>query len=564
MAKSQSVNLQVGVHQVPKSFSKLLLLAFQHVFAMFGANILVPILVNNAAGQEVIPIQVAFLCSGLGTVLYLLITGFKTPIYLGSSFAFLGGMTALYGTTGFNVFASLMIVGFIYVILAMIIYFTKSAKSIKKVLSPVVVGPAIMMIGWSLISNAAKDSLLNPYGAMGSLISNPDSISSPELGNLWSVIAISVSTFAIIVIAMIFLKGIWKMIPLLLGIVGGVIVSVIVWSIAKGTGNDVLANFLYGTDKAAVQTLLDPSSWKWYPDITTMWSTNVVWDFKAEAYLAIVPLVIVTLAEHIGDHVNIGHITGEDYISKKPGLYRTLIGDGVATIVSASMGGPANTSYGENTSVISVTRVASVWVIFTAAIISMCFSFIAPISIALSTIPSPVLGGIGILLYSMIAINGLKIMINAKLDMFKAKNIVIVAVMAVTGLGGTMLVFLPSDVLNNTQIALSGTGVGVIIAVLLNWLLPDKEKSDSKEKLIESIDFSPTDFMQVTNLSKIIKKPAQPEEKQKSSSTTKASTTKKKSTPKKATAKKQTVVKTGASNKTTKVKTNPTSKKTKK
>lgn len=129
---------------------------------MFGANILVPILVNNAAGQIIIPLQVAFFCSGIGTIIYLVVTGFKTPIYLGSSFAFLAGMTTLYTTTGYNVFFSLMLVGVIYVILAGIIYFTKKASSIKKLLSPIIVGPAIMMIGWGMMGNAARDSYLNP------------------------------------------------------------------------------------------------------------------------------------------------------------------------------------------------------------------------------------------------------------------------------------------------------------------------------------------------------------------------------------------------------------------
>ncbi|MGL4948195.1 MAG: uracil-xanthine permease family protein [Mycoplasma sp.] len=506
MEDTTKVNLQVGVHQVPKSFWKLLLLSFQHVFAMFGANILVPILVNAEAGTEVIPIQVVFLCSGVGTILYLIITGFKTPIYLGSSFAFLGGMTTLYTSTGYNVFFSLMLVGLIYVILAMIIYFTKSAKTIKKLLSPIVVGPAIMMIGWGLIGNAAKDAYLNPEF----FIKEFGEINSSNIGNLWALIAISVTTFAVIVVAMIFFKGMWKLIPILLGIVGGVVVSLIVWGIAEGTGNAGLADLLYGDKNAGVTTLMSPELWKWYPDITNMWTVNTVNEFKIEAYLAIVPLAIVTLAEHVGDHVNIGNITGQDYIGSKPGLHRTLIGDGVATMVSAAFGGPANTSYGENTSVISVTKVASVWVIFTAAIMSICISFIAPISVLLSAIPKPVLGGIEMLLYSMIAINGLRIMINAKLDMFKAKNIIIVAVLAITGLGGTVLTFLPSDILGG--VALSGTGVGVIIAVLLNFLLPDKDDNiDGKDK-IDAINFTPGDFLDVTGFSKIISRPTKKKE----------------------------------------------------
>ena len=152
VVNNNSSNMKIGIHQLPKSPFKFLLFTFQHVFAMFGANILVPILVNQSAGFEVIPLQVAFLCSGVGTILYLLITGFRTPIYLGSSFAFLGGMTTLYAssgsiTGGYNIFFSLMIVGLIYVFVAMFIYFTKKASSIKKILPPVIIGPAIILIG---------------------------------------------------------------------------------------------------------------------------------------------------------------------------------------------------------------------------------------------------------------------------------------------------------------------------------------------------------------------------------------------------------------------------------
>ncbi len=231
-----------------------------------------------------------------------------------------------------------------------------------------------------------------------------------------------------------------------------------------------------------------------------MWKANVAnhTPFKIEVYLALVPLAVVTISEHIGDHVNLGHLTGNDFIQGKPGLHRTLLGDGLATIVSACFGGPANTSYGENTSVISITKVASVWVIFGAACTSIAISFIAPISILLNVMPKPVLGGVEIILYTMIGINGLRIMIKEQIDMFDPKNIIIIAILVVCGLGGTVLTFVPKDVLGgNTSIALSGTGVGVIVAIILNALIPSK-KGDAKDgKEIPYIDFTPSDFMRI-------------------------------------------------------------------
>ncbi len=501
--KVQQTQMKIGIHQLPKSPWRFLLLVFQHVFAMFGANILVPILVNQAAGFEVIPLQVAFLCSGVGTIIYLVITGFNTPIYLGSSFAYLGGMTTLYAsqgqiTGGYNIFFSLMMVGLIYVILAMIIYFTKSAKSIKKLLSPVVVGPAILLIGWGLMTNAASDAFLNPQYLEGGVIT------SSNIDMLWLMISISLVTFIAVVVAMIFMKGIWKMIPILFGLLVGVVYAIVVWGIAKGVGNTEITNLLFNKDNSVgLQQLLDPSSWKWYPDVTLMWKQNISHHtgFRIEVYLALVPLAIVTLSEHIGDHINIGNLTGNDFVEGKPGLHRTLMGDGIATIVSAALGGPANTSYGENTSVISITKVASVWVIFGAACTAILISFIAPISMLLNAIPQAVLGGVEIILYTMIGINGLRILINAKLDMFDPKNIIIIALLVACGLGGTVLVFLPSDVLGS-QISLSGTGVGVILAVILNAVIPSKKDEADDGKTIIAIDFTPSDFMRIGSIRK--------------------------------------------------------------
>ncbi len=469
-------NMLIGIHQRPKSIFKFLILSLQHVFAMFGSNVLVPILVNESAGYEVIPIQVAFFCSGIGTIIYLCMTGFKVPIYLGSSFAYLGAMTTMWSTSGYNIFLSLMIVGVIYIIVAGIIHFTKGQAYIKKILSPVIVGPAIMMIGLSLMTNAAKDSYFNPAYA-----------TDLDLGSRWALIVIAIFTFSIIVFCFVFAKTFLKMIPILIALILGTLFSLFVWGVANGVGNADLAEKLF--PQSNLNKLMDYQNWTWYPDITNMWSKSPIannnWSFKAETFLAIIPLSIITMSEHIGDHVNIGNLTGNDFISKKPGLSRTLIGDGIATIVSASMGGPANTSYGENTSVIAMTRIASVWVIFAAACMSIGISFLAPISQLISIIPKPVIGGVEIILFSLIAINGLKLLINYKVNFSKPKNIIIFSLIAVMGLGGAIFNFSPS-------VALSGTGVAILISIFLNILLPNKKEDDSD--YIQHVDLAPSDI----------------------------------------------------------------------
>ncbi|MGL5357663.1 MAG: uracil-xanthine permease family protein [Metamycoplasmataceae bacterium] len=483
----------VDIHQLPKSRIKTIFLAIQHVFAMFGANVLVPLLVNQAAGEEVIPIQVAFFASGLGTLIYLAITGFNVPIYLGSSFAYLGAMTTLWISSGYVVFISLMIVGVIYLIIALIIHLTKGASYIKKFLSPVIIGPVIIMIGLSLMGNAGNDSFLNPnqnyYGTDIKINTN----------DLWSLLTISILTFSCILFIFIFSKSFLRLIPILIAICFGLILSLIIWSIALSLNNHNLANTIFKPEK--IKEIMEYENWKWYPDITNMWkmspNVNGNWFFNPETLLSIVPLSIVTISEHIGDHINIGHLTNNDFISQKPGLSRTLIGDGLATIVSTSMGGPPNTSYGENTSVIAMTKIASVWVIAIAAIFSILIGFIPPISKIISLIPTPVIGGIEIILFSMIAVNGLKILIKNNIDFSNPKNILIFAILAVMSLGGVVFKF-------SESISLAGTGVGIIITLILNITIKYKDKETNE--FIDSVDLSPIDIFSVFSKKKENKK----------------------------------------------------------
>lgn len=496
--EDSSRKLLVDIYQVPKSIPRFLLLALQHIFAMFGANILVPIVVNSqfiASGGvgELIPIQLAFLGSGVGTIIYLVCTGFRVPIYLGSSFAFMGVMGTMYAQSGYSTYVSLMLVGMIYMIVAFIIKTTNAGKTIKKILPPVVIGPAIMMIGINAISTGA----INDFGLT--------LFNQGQFNTAWLYIGIATFTFMSVVVSMLCFKNFLKVIPILIGLVSGSIFALIVFAILHATNNP-LATQLFDQNGNASQ-LLNPSQWKWYPDITSLWTNPTIESsfdkpFQVAPILAILPLSLVTIAEHIGDHINIGSLTNNDFIQNKPGLQRTILGDGLATMVAVSFGGVPNTSYGENTSVISISKVASVWVIFTAAIFAIVISFIAPISALIAAIPKPVLGGIEAILFSMIAVNGLKLLIENRVDMFKLKNIIILAVMLLFAIAGSVGAGLRFYEGGSFNVEITGTGLAVLLGLILNLILPE-EKSDESSKPIYTIDFSPADFKNfITNKNK--------------------------------------------------------------
>lgn len=495
--KVDNSQLHINIHQIPKSKLKFLLLSFQHVFAMFGANILVPLVINqtiqNAGGDyadfQLIPIQLAFLGSGIGTIIYLFCTGFRVPIYLGSSFAFMSTMGTYYISSGYSTYVSLMLVGVLYVIIATLIKVTKSGHLIKKILPPVVVGPAILMIGLGAIFSGA----VNDFGL--TMFNNADLVNAGiHMQAGWLFIGIATFTFLTIVVCMLYFKNFLKVLPILIGLISGSVFALIIFGILKASGDNQLAALLFDANGNA-HTLLNPDKWEWYPDITHMWSAPQSYNhgFKPETMLALIPLGIVTIAEHVGDHINIGHLTNNDFISKKPGLHRTLLGDGLATIVSVACGGVPNTSYGENTAVISVSKVASVWVIFTAAIFSIIISFLAPISALIQAVPKPVLGGIETILFSMIAVNGLKILIQNKVDMFKLKNIIILSIIflfSIAGIIGAALRFYDSA---SFKFEIGGTGLAVLIGIILNVVLPDEKQTTVD--FIYPVDLSPTDVM---------------------------------------------------------------------
>lgn len=416
-------NLILDVSDVPTP-GKWIILALQHVAAMFGATILVPILVNSMAGSEVLTIPVALFTSGCGTIIYIICTKGKSPVYLGSSFAFITPMAVGFASAGTGgVLTGIMAVGILYMLVALIIKIV-GKNWLEKMLPPIIVGPMIMIIGLGLVPSAVSQ--------MGLI----------ESVNLKSIIVILVTFLTTAIIALKG-KGFLKLIPFILGILSGYVVSMLFG----------LVDF----------TQIKNASYLSVPKFVLPFLSYKI---NFGAIITILPVALVTIAEHIGDHTVLGEIIGKDLI-KDPGLDRTLLGDGLATFVAGSLGGPANTTYGENTSVVGMTKVASVKVIMLAAIFAIIISFLGKLTAIFSTIPSIVLGSISLLLYGFISVNGLLVIVKNKLDFSKTRNVIICASMLVLGLGGA--------VLKIGSLSITGMSLAAIVGILLNIFLPKED-----------------------------------------------------------------------------------------
>ena len=431
----EKTKLLLDVNEKPE-IKKWIILALQHVFAMFGATILVPILVNSAAGETVLTIPVALVTSGIGTLIYIACTRGKSPVYLGSSFAFIAPLAAAYLKGGISgAMTGVMAVGLIYVIFALIIKFA-GKNWIDKLLPPIVIGPMIMIIGLGLAPSA-----ISQIGLGGT--ENID----------WRGVFVALVTFLTTAIVMVRGKGFIKIIPFLVGIVTGYIVSIIVGLVDFGP---VVEASFFSMPEFVI------------PFVSYMPSFS--------ALLTIAPIALVTMAEHIGDHTALGTIIGKDLL-KDPGLDKTLMGDGLATLLAGLLGGPANTTYGENTSVVGMTKVASVWVIGLAAIFAICLGFLGKFTAIVSTIPNPVLGGVSLLLYGFIAVNGLKVLIQNQIDFGKSKNVVVASTMLVLGLGGAAISIASGDL----SVTISGMSLAAIVGILLNLCLPEDREDENIE-----------------------------------------------------------------------------------
>ncbi|WP_042356311.1 solute carrier family 23 protein [Bacillus rubiinfantis] len=415
----------LDVKDKPKT-AQWLTLSIQHLFAMFGATILVPYLVG-------LDPAIALISSGLGTLAFLLITKFQVPAYLGSSFAYIipikflnesfGPGAAMIGT---------FLVGFVYGIVALIIR-KGGYRWIMNLLPPVVVGPVIIVIGLSVASTSVGMAMNNPDGK-------------------YSVLHFSVAlvTLAATIIFSMFAKKVLSIIPILAGIVVGYVYALVVG----------IVDF----------TPVVKANWFEMPKFIIPFVSYKV-SFTWDIFWLMVPVAIVTISEHIGHQLILSKVVGRDYI-KEPGLHRSLLGDGMASIVSALVGGPPKTTYGENIGVLAITRVYSVYVLAGAAVFAILFGFIGKITALIHSIPTPVMGGVSILLFGIIASSGLRMLVDSKIDFDDKRNLVIASVILIIGIGGAVLKLPFKD------IQIQGMALAAIFGVLLNVILPGRPQVD--------------------------------------------------------------------------------------
>lgn len=448
---------------------KMLILGIQHMFAMFGATILVPILVagyfQNSCGEPItrgLTVSVTLFCAGIGTLIFHVCSKFKVPAFLGSSFAFLGGFytvanlnTGIYADMGANEKAAyacggIVVAGLLYLVIALIFKLV-GVNRVMRFLPPVVTGPIIICIGLSLASSAISNASTN-----------------------W---LLAVVALAVIIIFNIWGKGMFKIIPILMGVVVSYVFALALHFLGFTNPNgDAIFNFKTVADAAVVG--LPPFQLP---------------KFNLTAILVMAPIAIATMMEHIGDMSAISATVGENFL-EDPGLHRTLIGDGLATSFSALIGGPANTTYGENTGVLELSRVHDPKVVRLAAIYAIVLSFIPKFAQIIATMPYSIIGGVSFILYGMISAIGVRNVVENHVDFTKSRNLIIAGVILVSGLGfSNGLTF----TIAGTSITLTSLAIAAIVGILLNAILPgndyhfgDDPDSDSSR----GVDFRPREL----------------------------------------------------------------------
>ena len=426
---------------------KMLILGLQHMFAMFGATILVPILVNSyfvdACGEgptRGLTVAVTLFCAGFGTLLFHVCAKFKVPAFLGSSFAFLSGFstvahldTGMYAGMSANDKAAyacggVVVAGLLYLVLALIIRMV-GVKRVMRYLPPVVTGPVIICIGLSLASSAINNASTNWFLALVAL--------------------------AVIIVFNIWGKGMFKIIPILMGVVISYAVALFMnmIGISNPDGSAIL-------DFSAIAS----AGIMGIPPIQ-------ICKFDVTAILVMAPIAIATMMEHVGDMSAISATVGENYLAD-PGLHRTLLGDGLATSLAGFLGGPANTTYGENTGVLELSRVHDPRVIRIAAVFAIIISFIPKVSAIISTMPASIIGGVSFMLYGMISAIGVRNVVENKVDLTKSRNLIIAGVIFVCGLGfSSGLTF----TIGGTSITLTALAIAAIAGIVLNIILPGND-----------------------------------------------------------------------------------------
>lgn len=453
------------INQKPP-FWKNLLFAVQQFLAIIAATILVPLLVNINGKGEYLSQSAALLGAGVGTLVYLLFTKFKSPVFLGSSFAFINPLIAGTAFGCFGIITGAVIAGLVYVIIALVVKFA-GADWISKLMPPVIIGPTVALIGLSL-SGSAMNNLMNVASDDAVKIALGEQVTGYNL----AAIAVGLVTFAITILFSVKGGKTLRLFPFVIGVLGGYALAVILTLIGGWTNCEYikLVSFesFYGITNFN----------NWLPKFTFVGAFNEVqaglplfangFADVLNIFVAFAPVALVVFAEHVADHKNISSIIGKDLL-KEPGLHRTLLGDGVGSMAGAFFGGCPNTTYGESIGCIAITKNASVWTIFTTAIICILIAFFYPALALVESISSctAIVGGICIALYGFIAVSGLRMFKHVDLD--DSKNLFVVATILVTGIGGLTLKF--------GKVEISSIACALILGIIVNLILkPSKAK----------------------------------------------------------------------------------------
>lgn len=454
-----------GVNDKPK-FGKLIIFAIQQLLAIMAATIAVPAIVGNGMTASA-----ALFGAGAGTIVYQLFTKFKSPVFLGSSFAFIGSMSAAFAgaasaSLGFlGIILGAIFAGLVYVVIAIIIKIA-GVNWINKLMPPVVIGPTVALIGLSLASAAVKDAV--SYAAQDG---NGSFIMTTNAGV--SLICALV-TLIVVVICSTYGKKMAKLIPFIIGILAGYAVSGIFTAIGVATGNEALVILDLAPFQALVDNGVTLSTFLKVPDFTFITAVKSIKDldpsYIATIAVAYIPVAFVVFAEHIADHKNLSTIIEKDLL-EEPGLSRTLLGDGVGSMVGAVFGGCPNTTYGESVGCVAITRNASVATITCTAILALLISFISPFVAFLDSIPGCVMGGVCITLYGFIAVSGLKMI--QKVDLEKSSNLFTTSVILITGIGGLALAI--------GKVTITSIACALILGIIVNIILTRKNEAEVAE-----------------------------------------------------------------------------------
>ena len=455
-----------NVEDKPK-FGQLIVFAIQQLLAIMAATLVVPVIINgnaNLSGNDAMSTAAALFGAGVGTIVYLLFTKFKSPVFLGSSFAFIGSMTAAFAgavgsvTLGYlGIIMGAIFAGLVYVVIALVVKVVGTGW-IDKLMPVAVIGPTVAIIGLSLAGNAVGDLQKANAG-----------------GHTLIAVLCGIVTLIVVTLCSTYGKKMTRLIPFIIGILAGYAVATVFTVIGNVAGIDALKVVDFSPITALVADGVTVNTFVQFPDFTFLTAVKGFGDITP-AYIgtvavAYIPVAFVVFAEHLADHKNISSIIERDLL-KEPGLSRTLLGDGVGSMFGALFGGCPNTTYGESVACVAITRNASVATILTAAVGAIIISFLSPFIAFVNSIPSCVMGGVCMALYGFIAVSGLKMI--QKVDLNENRNLFVVSTILISGIGGLSLVF--------GKVTLTNIATALILGIIVNIILSKKTGEEKTEE----------------------------------------------------------------------------------